>query len=121
MMDVTGSSNFGHAMCCRSDFYGENCNNDDRFVCSQPSYVDVPDSSSISDQLTSGNLNYAMYAFCPSINQQVCGLSEDNTLFDLTIQATESPQTFSSNILTYRQGSPFLRAYHFCYYEIQTD
>lgn len=36
MIAITGSSNFGHGICCKPDFSGENCNNEGRNTCSQP-------------------------------------------------------------------------------------
>ena len=37
MIKATGSSNFGHGMCCKPHFTGEIfCNNTGEYVCSQP-------------------------------------------------------------------------------------
>ena len=34
MIKVTGSSNSGHAVCCKPDYSGEHCNNDGDHQCS---------------------------------------------------------------------------------------
>lgn len=36
MAKVTGSSNFGHGVCCKPDYTGEHCNSDIEHRCSQP-------------------------------------------------------------------------------------
>ena len=37
MFRVTGSSNFGHGVCCKPDYEGQHCGpNDSKHTCSQP-------------------------------------------------------------------------------------
>ena len=56
MMRVTGSSNKGHGVCCKTDYEGKHCNNDGEHVCSAPSYDDNK-KSEFKDVLSKGNLN----------------------------------------------------------------
>ena len=67
MMKVTGSSNFGHGVCCKPDYNGEHCNNDSDHECPEPAKI-TDASSPLKDVLGSGELNYRMVAFCPGIN-----------------------------------------------------
>merc|ERR1712166_1409965 len=36
MIKVTGSSNFGHGVCCKPEYAGQHCNSDTDHKCSQP-------------------------------------------------------------------------------------
>ena len=39
MIRLTGSSNYGHALCCKPDYTGGYCNSDGPLTCSQPSFA----------------------------------------------------------------------------------
>jgi hypothetical protein len=68
MIAVTGSSNWGHGVCCKPDFNGEHCNSDADHECSEPAKVTDVTNSPVKDILRSGSLNYKMFAYCPGIN-----------------------------------------------------
>ena len=73
MIKVTGSSNYGHAVCCKPGYYGEHCNSDDDHRCSQPvSAVDT--SAEFKNILTNGLYNHQIFAFLPKINARRCGI-----------------------------------------------
>jgi len=65
-------------------------------------------------------LNYKMFAYCPGINQKVCGISDDSTNTDMTLYATKDEAKLSSTSLKYREGGPTVRAYDACYYLIKS-
>ena len=59
MMNVTGSSNWAHGICCKMDYYGTYCNNlgEENYICSAPAEDLKPDSKYTKIQ-SQGNLNY---------------------------------------------------------------
>lgn len=75
MILVTGSSNYGHAICCKPDYFGEDCNSDGRFTCSEPAFA-LDTKSKYKDILTDGMLNHQMFAFMPKTNAYLCGISD---------------------------------------------
>ena len=125
MVQVTGSSNSGHAICCKPDFSGEHCNSDADHRCSQPVSEDFT-SEDFEDVLTDG-LNHQMFAFLPKINPQKCGIS-DSTAEDvdgsMKISAGKDKQKISlvgESSLAYRDGRPDVRKYDACFYEISAN
>ena len=124
MVAVTGSSNSGHAVCCKPDYSGEHCNSDTDHRCSQPVGEDFT-SEEFDDVLTDG-LNHQMFAFLPKITPERCGIS-DSTAEDvdgsMKITAGKDTQKISllgPQALLYRNGKPAVRRYDACYYEIST-
>ena len=117
---TTGSSNLAHGVCCKPDYTGEHCNNDGDHVCSEPSLIE-DSSSKWAEILNPENRNMQMYAFCPGINQQVCGISDDSTNTDMTITAGIDKKTFSSTALAYNEGTSTTRKHSFCYYNIKAE
>jgi len=68
MMSITGSSNYGHGLCCKPDYNGANCNSDSSNYCSEPSYftnTTAPDFNIVSE----GSLDHQLYAFCTLTSQ----------------------------------------------------
>jgi hypothetical protein len=61
-----------------------------------------------------------MFAYCPLINQDTCGISQDGSNGDMVIKATEARQTISTDKMRYRIGSPSYRKSDSCYYSIQS-
>jgi len=57
MIEVTGSSNFAHGVCCKGDYDGLHCNEDGDHVCSPPSFVSDPTTSKYT-ALNNENRNY---------------------------------------------------------------
>lgn len=58
MILVTGSSNFGHGICCKPDFNDAPCNNNGgMFACSQP-VASIDTSEEFMNILTNGELNH---------------------------------------------------------------
>jgi len=63
MFSVTGSSNYGHGLCCKPDYNGQHCNNDGNHQCSEPSYF----TDTTSDEfniVSEGSLDHKLFAFC---------------------------------------------------------
>lgn len=88
MMKVTRSSNKGHGICCKPDFYGEHCNSDSLHICSEPVH-DTNSDSKYKDILSTENLNYQMFAFCTTTNQKNCGISS-STSVDMSLKASQT-------------------------------
>ena len=80
MIQLTGSSNKGHGICCKPGSTNSNCVASDTLACSQPSNVanTIPKYKPI---LTSDTTNNQMFAFCPKTNAKSCGIknSDDTT------------------------------------------
>lgn len=66
-------------------------------------------------------LNHQMFAFCPMVNQQSCGVSDDAEARNMTLIATEEQAVVSSTDMRYRLGRPEYRQFDACYYLIQAD
>lgn len=64
-----------------------------------------------------------MFAFCPSINHQKCGISSSNDLTDMGLKAGLDIQHVKSNELRYEKRSSWNTKgeYDACYYEISFD
>lgn len=73
MAKVTGSSNFGHGVCCKPDYMGLHCNSDSDHRCSQP--VDERDTSPEYLPILTDGKNHQMFAFLPKTNPKMCGIS----------------------------------------------
>jgi undecaprenyl pyrophosphate synthase len=118
-MILTGSSNFGHSICCKPDYTGGNCKTNDIVTCGPPSIEANPKSSKFVDVLNDGNRNYQMFAFCPALKPERCGMnSTDN---GMTIYATLNEKMVKAPDLRYREGSPAVRRHDACFYLIKTD
>ena len=72
MIKVTGSSNFGHAVCCKPGFNGDHCTTDDKHICSEPAGYEET-KQEFKSILTGGTLNHQLFAFCPKTSPQRCG------------------------------------------------
>ena len=122
MIRITGSSNYGHGICCKPDYIGSPCNNRE-LSCSQPSAA-IDTSDKYMNILTDGKFNYQMFAFLPKTNPRNCGISTIASSFyegDMKVYVDENPRTISlreNNALKYREGRPQIRSYDSCYYEI---
>ena len=59
MISVTGSSNFGHAICCKPDYLEGPCSDAEGsgYICSQPASV-WESGDAYKEILTNGELNY---------------------------------------------------------------
>ena len=120
MIVATGSSYYGHGVCCKSSYDGPHCNNDSKHLCSAPSFI-TDKESKWADILSPDNLNYQMFAFCPSINQKICGLSDDPSKTDLSAYATLEKKKISVSNLKYIEGDSKTRVHHSCFYEIKPN
>jgi hypothetical protein len=70
--------------------------------------------------LTDGK-NYQLFAYCPLINQNTCGIGQDSTADgNMQINATETRQIISTDKMRYRIGSPSYRRSDSCYYSIHS-
>jgi hypothetical protein len=121
MIKHTGSSNRGHALCCKPGSTNEYCETGVEHTCSQP--VLEKDTSSLFDGILTAGKNYQMFAFCPQINQKTCGIS--NQVYgdkdgSMVIKANEKRQTISTDQMLYRIGSPSYRKSDTCYYDIHS-
>lgn len=85
IMILTGSSNFGHSICCKPEYKGKNCVSDDQITCGPPSIV-PDDADSDYKDILNDNRNYQMFAFCPALKPQRCGMNTTDT--GMTIFAT---------------------------------
>jgi hypothetical protein len=64
MIVATGSSNKAHGICCRPDYYGEFCNAEKTYLCSEP--TDAKNTPrNYKAILSPDNMNHQMFAFCP--------------------------------------------------------
>ena len=78
MIRVTGSSNYGHGVCCKPDYAGEHCNNDGDHRCSQP-VAEADTSELYKPIITKSDMkNHQMFAFLPKISPQKCGIPIQN-------------------------------------------
>jgi hypothetical protein len=119
MMKVTGSSNKGHGICCKSDFTGKHCNGDSLHTCSEPVHDTGPDSI-YKDILSADNLNYQMFAFCTQTNQKNCGVSSSASS-DMSLLAGQTEKVVSTTEMRYKHGRPSDRQYDSCYYELGAE
>ena len=65
--------------------------------------------------------NYQTFAYCPYLKQKHCGIS-DLESSDVTLHATKTPQTVSTNTMFFkktRTSAEDFRKYDFCHYLIQ--
>lgn len=82
-MQVTGSSNFGHGVCCKPNSTNEHCvSGSGGHTCSQP--VSETETSAEYKNILTDGINYQMFAFCPKTNPKTCGISNS------VIEDTES-------------------------------
>ena len=78
MFNYTNRTSPAIGICCRGDYYDGFCaDNHPELQCSMRSY-DSDEDSIYKNVLSNGNRNHQMFAFCPNINQQTCGISDDN-------------------------------------------
>ena len=77
MMQVTGSSNLGHGLCCKPDYTGEHCHSDGDHECSEPAIITDVDSK-YGHVVDEHFLNYQMFAWNTLANQASCGISNDS-------------------------------------------
>ena len=68
MMKVTGSSNWGHGVCCKSNYDGKHCNEETGHKCSMASFDDNLKSKWADVVTTPVMMNHQMFAYCPGIN-----------------------------------------------------
>jgi hypothetical protein len=58
-----------------------------------------------------------MFAFCTQTSAQTCGITE-NSSSDMKVLANTDLKTISTNQIYYKKGSPSVRSYDSCFYEI---
>jgi len=122
MISVTGSSNFGHGVCCKPGFSGEHCNNDGDHTCSQP--VAAQDTSAEFTNVLTNGKNHQMFAFLPKTSPKMCGISTtqaEDVEGSMKINADLTKQSISlvgDTALQYIEGRPDVRSYDSCFYEI---
>lgn len=122
MISVTGSSNFGHGVCCKPGFSGEHCNNDGDHTCSQP--VAAKETTEEFENVLTNGKNHQMFAFLPKTSPKMCGISSaqsEDVEGQMKIEASFEKQTISlvgDNALQFAEGRPDVRSYDSCYYEI---
>ena len=73
VMNVLRTSNLGKAVCCKPDSTEGYCAPNEQHSCSMKSLDNDEDSEYI-DVLSADNRNYQMFAFCPTLSRQICGL-----------------------------------------------
>lgn len=129
----TKSSNHGDAFCCKPDASNNYCqtgNKHDHYgaeheistVCSEPS---TSASNQFSSILTNGR-NHQMFAFCPSINHNKCGVDSTSSSTDMGLKAGIESKKVSSSEMRYKKrglvnGIAQEGEYDACYYEISLD
>lgn len=64
-------------------------------------------------------LNYQMWAFCPMISRQTCGVDTSSST-DMRVYANMEEQMVYSKDMRYVEGMPDDRRYDACYYEVTT-
>ena len=123
MVLETGSSNFGHGICCKPQYHGEFCNNDGNHRCSQPASASDT-SDSYKDILTDGRYNHQLFAFLPKNNASKCGI-ENDLISNYSMKLNTKPERqrislIGNKSLQYKEGRPDVRRYDSCYYEISS-
>lgn len=133
LFQFTSSSDPGRAFCCKPDINTGFCESGSEHtresqtittICSQPSYG-VSDSK-YSNVLTD-NRNHQMFAFCPHVSKEKCGIPNGQPDSDSghLLNASLSEQTISSKEMRYRrptrENQGIEREYDACYYEIVPD
>lgn len=115
-IQVLRSPNIGNGVCCKPDSTQGHCQPDNaEHTCSMKSFDDSG-SSTYKDVLSSSSKNFQMFAFCPTLNMQSCGLSESSN-YDMTLRAGTDKQSVSSNQMRYVTGvTQDKRQYDACYY-----
>lgn len=78
IMILTGSSNFGHSICCKPDYHEGLCQTSGDLICGPPSKYEEGYEGSYSEVLNDDMTNYQMFAFCPAVNPNRCGLNDTN-------------------------------------------
>lgn len=89
IIQITGSSNFGHAVCCKPEYNGDMCHDDQTLVCSEPAKDDSGSQSwmaSSSIESAIAHLNYLFFAFCPMVTRKNCGI-DDSLSNNMTLVA----------------------------------
>ena len=76
MVLATGSSNYGHGICCKPNYSEGICHEESSHICSQPvSYQET--SSEFKNILTDGKENHQLFAFLPKPSFHKCGIKEN--------------------------------------------
>ena len=124
---VTGSSNPGHAVCCKPDYVGKDCETKDDTVCSQPAYKD--NTADKYKSILTGSGNQQLFAFCPKTTAALCGVGSSTKEDDpnsLILIAGDKAKTITldqanNNALQYKDGGSVTGRFHSCFYEIRVD
>lgn len=112
----TQSSVRGNGFCCKQDYNQEYCANgavysdpskeEIQMTCSSPSYVNTtatPDSEW--NPVLTSDRNYRMFAFCPGVNENRCGVPgvfDANTPVNHTLGAKVNRTTLNATNIRYR-------------------
>jgi len=125
----TKSSNAGNAFCCKPDStngYCQSGNKHDHYgeeheittTCSEKS---TGASNKFSNILTNGR-NHQMFAFCPSINHNKCGINSTSSSTNMGLKAGLESKKVNSNEMRYKKRNANGDGeYDACYYEISLD
>ena len=95
MISTTGSSNTGHGICCKPDFFGDNCDGKGDLECSQPTTRFYTDEKYRG--ILTGGMNHQMFAFLPMTNPKMCGISSSTEVSEsgMKLTATKTKQMIS--------------------------
>ena len=128
----TGSSDRGNAFCCKPGSTHPYCTSGSvhshegeegiETLCSPQSKGAV--NADFEKVLTSQSRNHQLFAFCPAISHQRCGIaSTTGTSTDMTLKAGTDKQTVYSNTMKYKKpnAEDTSSSYDACYYEVTLD
>ena len=116
LWNLTQRANQGIGICCKLNATEGPCApNNKEGTCSMK--ADDKEPTLYKDVLSAGNRNYQMFAFCPTINQNHCGIGDSNQT-DFVLKANSSVQTLQTSSLKYMLGDQFTREYDACHYHL---
>ena len=119
MIVATGSSNNFHGVCCKPGYEGQYCNNEEKNRCSPPVFDNNINSKWVN--VTTDNMNYQFFAFCPGINEKVCGISQNEDKYNFTLPATLEKKTFKTNELKHTHGTASTMRADACHYMLKAE
>lgn len=70
---------------------------------------------------SSNRKNYQMFAYCPMVSHDNCGVNGNGGSNDMNLLANKEMSQVSSTSMKYREGKPSYREYDSCYYEITSE
>ena len=109
----------GHGVCCKPGSTSPECLPTETYSCSEPSFITDDSTSECSNLMTrSSNQNNNFFAFCPSTNAKMCGISDDETDTEMRISATFQQETIALSSLKYNSAED---VYDACFYQIGAE